>query len=124
MIYLAAFLTVTIFVIALWLFGIISVATKAVEVSRAAVRIIRDPDLSDEDKERKLQRSSLTLLGSFLSITVRGAAAVGASLLPMLALDAAGLASFWDVADFLATWEAIIGITVVLTLAFIARRWI
>ena len=122
MIYFAAFLTVTIFVIALWMFGIISVAIKAVEVSRESARTIRDPALSDEDKERTLQRASLTLLGSFLSITARAAAAIGASLLPMLAFDVAGLAPFWNVADFLATWEAIILISVMLTLVFLVRR--
>ena len=122
MIYLAAFLTVTIFVIALWMFGIIAVAAKAVEVSRASAKTIRDPALSDEDKERRLQRASLALLGGFCSISARAAAAVGVSLVPMLAFDLAGLATFWNVADFLATWEAIIVISVVLTLVFLVRR--
>jgi hypothetical protein len=40
----------------------------------------------------------------------------------MLAFDAVGLASFRDVADFLATWEAIILISVMLTLVFLVRR--
>ncbi len=122
MIYLAAFLSVSIFVITLWLFGIISVAIKAVEVSRESTKTIRNPALSDEYKERTLQRASLTLLGSFLSITARAAAAAGASLLPMLAFDVAGLASFRDVADFLATWEAIILVSAVLMLVYLVRR--
>ena len=122
MIYLAAFLSVSIFVITLWLFGIISVAIKTVEVSRESTKTIRNPALSDENKERTLQRASLTLLGSFLSITARAAAAVGASLLPMLAFDVAGLASFRDVADFLATWEAIILVSAVLMLVYLVRR--
>ncbi len=122
MIYLAAFLSVSIFVITLWLFGIISVAIKAVEVCRESTKTIRNPALSDENKERTLQRASLTLLGSFLSITARAAAAVGASLLPMLAFDVAGLASFRDVADFLATWEAIILVSAVLMLVYLVRR--
>ena len=122
MIYLAAFLSVSIFVITLWLFGIISVAIKAVEVSRESTKTIRNPALSDEKKERTLQRVSLTLLGSFLSITARATVAVGAALLPMLAFDVAGLASFRDVADFLATWEAIILVSAVLMLVYLVRR--
>ncbi len=120
--YLAAFLTVAIFVAALWLFGIVSVAANAVEISRDSTRTIRDPALSDEDKERTLQRASLTLLRSFVSITARGAAAIGASLLPMLAFEAAGLARFWDIVDFLSTWEAIIVASVLVTLAYLVRR--
>lgn len=122
MIYLAAFLSVSIFVITLWLFGTISVAIKTVEVSRESTKTIRNPALSDENKERTLQKASLTLLGSLLSITARAAAAVGASLLPMLAFDVAGLASFRDVADFLATWEAIILVSAVLMLVYLVRR--
>jgi hypothetical protein len=121
-IYLAAFLSVSIFVITLWLFGTISVAIKTVEVSRESTKTIRNPALSDENKERTLQKASLTLLGSLLSITARAAAAVGASLLPMLAFDVAGLANFRDVADFLATWEAIILVSAVLMLVYLVRR--
>jgi len=117
-IYLAAFLTVTVFVVALWWFGIVPAAAKAVAVSRDSATIIRDPALSDEDKERALQSASLTLLRGFLSITWRGAAAVGVSLLPMVVFDVVGLADFGAVADFLATWEAIVVASVVITLVY------
>lgn len=122
MIYLAAFLTLTVFVIALWMFGIVAAAAQAVAISRNSIRIIRDPALSDDDKERALRRASLTLFGSFLSITARGAAAFGASLLPMVAFDAAGLARFSKVADFLVTWQAILIASVMMTLAYLIGR--
>lgn len=118
MIYLAAFLTVTVFVVALWRLGIVPEATEAIAVSRNSAKSIRDPALSDEDKERLVRRASLTLLRGFLAITWRGAAAVGISLLPMLAFDVAGLADFRAVADFLATWEAIVVASVVITLVY------
>lgn len=122
MIYLAAFLTITVFIVALWLFRIVPAAAKAVEVSRVSARIMRDPALGDEEKERAVQKASLTLLWSFLSITARGAAAVGASLLPMLAFDVAGLARFGDVANFLATWETIVVASVLVTLVYLVGR--
>ena len=57
-----------------------------------------------------------------MSITLRGAAAVAASVLPMLAFDLAGLAGFWDIANYLATWEAILVASVALTLAYLVAR--
>jgi hypothetical protein len=121
-IYAAAILSVAIFLVALWSLRIIGIAAKALEISRHAVRTIRDPDLSDEDKERILQKASVALLGGFLSITLRTAAAIGTSLLPMLAFDVAGLASFWVVVEILASWEAIILFSVSLTLVCLVWR--
>jgi len=121
-IYLATFLTIATFVVALWLFGIVPAAAKALEVSRAAAKAIRDSTLSEEEKERTLQKSSLVLLRSFLSITARGAAALGVSLVPMLAFDLTGLAGFWVVADFAATWEVIIVASVLITLVYLVGK--
>ena len=59
---------------------------------------------------------------SFASIGARSLAAVGAALLPLLAFEATGLARFTAVTDWLATWEAIVLTTVLVTVGYYLRH--
>ena len=123
MILAGASLTIAFFVIAFWLSGVVPVAVRAVDTGRNAARTLRDPALDDEDKERALQRASLSLMGGFVSIVARAAAALGISVAPALVFEAVGLARFSDIAALLETWEMIIAASVILTaLCLVWRR--
>jgi sterol desaturase/sphingolipid hydroxylase (fatty acid hydroxylase superfamily) len=121
-IYAAAFLAVLFFVLALELSGVLQVGARAIQTSRSAAASMRNPTLSDEDKERRMQQASLTLVRSFVSIGARSLAAVAAALLPLLAFEVTGLARFTDVTGWLATWEAIVLTTVIVTVAYYLRH--
>ena len=122
MIYLAAFLAVLFFVLTLELLAVVQVSAQAIQTSRSAVETMRDLTLSDEDKEGRMQQASLTLVRSFVSIGARSLAAVGAALLPLLAFEVTGLARFTAVTGWLATWEAILLTTVLVTVAYYLRH--
>src|SRR5437773_2574333 len=106
--YLAALLATACFGIALRLFGIVTAAGKVIATSRDAAHCIRDPLLSDIEKEKMAQKASLSMMGGFLSILARGAGAFALSLLPLLALDALGVIRLSAVAHLLGTWQGIL----------------
>ena len=122
MVYLAAFLAVLFFVLTLELLSIVQVGARAIKTSRSAAESMRDPTLSDEDKERRTREASLTLVRCFVSIGARSLAAVGAALLPLLAFEVTGLARWTAVTGWLATWEAIVLTTVIMTVAYYLRH--
>ena len=89
MIYAAAFLAVLFFVFALGLLRVVHVGAEVIETSRAAAEVVRDPVLSDEEKELRMRRASVTLVRSFLSISLRTLAAVAAASLPLFVFELA-----------------------------------
>jgi hypothetical protein len=66
-----------------------------------------------------MQQASLSLLGNFVSITVRGAAALVLSFLVIYLADVAGMAGTREVVDLLSSPEAIVVTTVILTAAWV-----
>jgi hypothetical protein len=89
--------------------GLFPRAVRAMHTSRAAFHVINDSELADERKESLLQKYSLSLLKSFLDLSVRGAAAI---LIPIVALwivDVAGILSFNAVLDLALSWPFLIG---------------
>jgi hypothetical protein len=119
--YLGAVLAAACFMGALQLMGVVPLAGGVVDTTRAAARTLKDVGLSDADKERLLRKASASLLGTFVSITVRAAAALGAALLPLAAFQLAGLADVAVVAGFLATWPGLLLASVVMTVAYLVR---
>lgn len=120
MIYAVAALAIAVFMIAFVVLRIVAVAKSAIQTSRAASSALANPQLDDAHREQLIQRSSLSLLGNFISITIRGAVALGLSWLTLLAADAADLARLEDVVALLSSWQAIVVTTVVLTVAWLA----
>jgi len=93
------------FAIGLERLGVFSVALRAIQSARDASRVLRDSDLSDTEKERAVRAASLVLLQCFGSITLRSALAVGASLVPLFALQFAGLLRVSGVNRVLMSWS-------------------
>jgi hypothetical protein len=120
--YVAAALSIALFLICFWLFGVVPAAARIVSDARNAFSAIRNPELSDDAKEAAAQRASLALLGGLLSILARGAAAVAVSFAPVLAFDTLGLASRAETLALLVSWPAILATTAVMVLAFVLSR--
>lgn len=116
--YLAAVAAAAVFGFFIRFLRIVPVAREVVAVSRGAVACMRDPAISDLEKERAMQRASISLMRGFLSILGRSAAAVAAAALLLLALDAIRLARLSAVTDLLATWQGIVLTTVAMILVW------
>jgi hypothetical protein len=64
--------------------------------------------LSDGEKERLLQKASVTLLGMFASIMLRSVIAIAVAAVPLFGLQAAGLLDVVAAFDFLASWPGVL----------------
>ena len=122
MIYLSAILSIAIFTGSLWWFGITKAAATVVETGRHAVNVMRHPDLTEDHKEREVQRASLKLFGGFASILLRSCGAIGASALPVFFFDRLNLATYPEVMELFFSWTFILSITFVLTIMYIIYR--
>jgi hypothetical protein len=123
-IYLAAILAIAFFAVGLGMSGVVPAASGAVQTTGGATRILQDKTLTDLEKERGLQRASVSLLRSFVSIAVRGGSAFAAGTLPVVLFQVAGLARASEVTDWLVTWEAIVlaSASMILVWILIKRR--
>jgi len=119
--YVAAVLAAACFGLALRWLGVVAVARRVVATSREAAECIRDPALSDLEKEKMVQGASLSLMRGFLSILARGVGAFGLAALLLLALDAVGAARAADVTHWLATWQGIVVTSVVMLGAYFLK---
>ena len=104
----ASVLTVLFFLIAFHVLGLIAVARGALSQSRGAVAVMRDGDLSEDDKEAAVRRAALWLLRSTVSIIVRSVACLLISAIPVYALAAIGVTTPDDVLAFLSRWDVIL----------------
>src|SRR5690349_218258 len=95
------------FAVALRLCRTVPLAAMAIQTSRHAATLMFDPTLSDREKERAVQKSSLSLFAICCSIVGRGLLAVLLSLVPLVAFDAAGLVRFSSVTRWLTTWQGL-----------------
>lgn len=121
MTYAAAVVAVVCFAMAFDRLGVFAVARRAIESGLGASRVMRDAMLSDEEKERAIRAASLVLLRCFGSITLRSAAAVGASVLPLLAFHASGLVRLSAVNRFLLSWNGLALASGTVALLYFAR---
>ena len=118
----AAFSAVVCFLLAFQRLGVPKVASRALRTSRQGFESMRNEAISDTEKEMAVRRASVHLFRSVLSITTRTAGAFLISLGPLLLFGLTGLASVDHVAGFLATWPAIISISILMTAWFVVWR--
>lgn len=111
MIAATAISSIGVFLVALTLLKVVRSAGGAVATARGAVAAMRDEGIDDDARERAVRQASLGLLVAFASISVRGAAAAAASLLPIWLADMAGIAAAGHVIDFLSRWDVILAAT-------------
>ncbi len=118
MLYVAAAIAVATFLAAFQWLKLVPTAVAAADVAKQALASARDPRLSDDEKEALARKSSVRLLGSFVSISARGALAFAASVVPLFAIQALLHVPVGDVVSLLSSWPAII-VAFVLTTAVI-----
>lgn len=112
-----------VFVVCFRYSGLIKVAQDAITMAREAGQVMRNKTMSDDEKEVAVQKASIGLLGSFLQITIRAAIVLIGTFAVIWAGELIGLATSAAVTDFLLTWQAIVGLSVlVMIIAFVWRR--
>ena len=116
--------SIIVFLVALWLARVVPASAGAVAIARGALAAMRDAELDDAARERAVRRASLQLLATFFSILVRGAVAIGASLVPIWLADAASLAASDQVIEFLSRWDVIVIASIVIVIGYLVRMWL
>lgn len=113
------------FIFALWLSGVVRVASSVMGTARDALGVMHDESIDEMVRERAVQRASLRLMGAFTSILLRGALAFLASLVPIWIADLAGLAGIDEVTKYLSRWDVIVAATglIVAGYVFWTRLW-
>lgn len=119
----AAFLVVA-FLVLLQLMRVPARVTEIGTVGRSALATLRDPGLSDADKEKAMRAGSLRLLGLFLRIASATAVAL---LVPagVVALAATtGVVDFATVLECTLSWQVLLGATMLglVVMRVLARR--
>ncbi|MDZ5696215.1 sulfotransferase [Chelativorans sp. M5D2P16] len=87
-------------------------ALDAIGVAQEAVGVIADPDLTDEVKERHVQRAALSLLRSFVILLAIGAAACVSAAAFVIGGDLFGLFSIERAMGIATSWPFILWSTV------------
>lgn len=113
MIVFSAALAIAAFLVGFQAFGIVPTAARIVTMARAAGQVMSDKSLTDEVKEKEIQKAALSMLGGAFSIFFRVAATLLLTVLPVYLLSWIGLAPAEAVFGFLARIDVIIGATVI-----------
>jgi hypothetical protein len=121
MVLTAAVLAASVFMVALRAMAIPLAAARVVTVGREAARILADHGLGDDEKERLIRGASLALARSFGSIAARTGIALAAALLPLVALQVAGVVDVASVAAALATWPGVLLTSVAMTGLYLVK---
>jgi len=121
---LVSALSVAAFAAAFSSLGVVPAAQTAMTRAGSAGKVMRDPDLSDDIKEREVQKAALGLLASVVSIFTRSAGSLLAALIPVYLFAAFGGPTADAVFGFLAQWEVIVLTSILATglMVLIARR--
>jgi hypothetical protein len=110
------------FLAALDRLGVVREARSAIETSRGATAVVRDASLSDEHKERRLREASVSLLGVFVSLLLRGSAALALATVVLIGFELFGWSTLAEASRWLMSWPAILGFTAVAVFASTLRR--
>jgi len=101
-------LSVIAFVVAFSTFGVLAAARTAMSRANAAGQVMRNPALSDEEKEKQVQKAALGLLGSVMSIFARSLGSLIAAVVPVYLFAAFGGPTAQTVFAFLARLDVLI----------------
>lgn len=84
-----------------------------VALSRKSVQTLRDPGLSDDEKERITQANTLSMIRLLVVLIGGTVAALGFPLFFVWVLDQLGLLSLSDVLHALTRWDVLVAVSVV-----------
>lgn len=122
MIVFVAVSSIATFIIALWLFRIVPLGTKAILVSKDAVSTIRNNADDDMAREKAAQKASIVLMRIIFSILYRSVLTLAASLLPIWLADWLRWAKSEEVTAFLFRFDVISISSVVLLIIYFAGK--
>lgn len=106
-----AILVVGIFAILVHVVGLVNTTKEVFAVGRQASSTLRDSTLTDDDKERLTQQSSLKLFRLLAVLVVGIVISLSLPLAIIWLLQLANLFSLAGVMDMLLRWDFIIGVT-------------
>ena len=109
-----AAVSIVVFICGLRIFGVFRVAGSVLVSTQGAVAVLRDKELDDSAREKKLQRTALHLFGAFFSILIRSVLSLSASLFPIWFASFMGWVEIEHVIRFMSRWDVIAAITVVM----------
>ncbi|EKV28190.1 hypothetical protein C882_1191 [Caenispirillum salinarum AK4] len=118
--YLIASMVIGVFVAAFMGLGIVATARRVITVVRATMDAMRAPELTEDERETRVQRAGIRLLGLSTSLALRSVAALGAALMPVVIADTLGLAPHRIVMDRILSVEVLVSGTLIV---FIGIYW-
>ena len=101
---LAACLSLAVFMVLLKLLRVHSTAADALAISRRATRMLRNPRLSDDIKEKMARRYSLRLLARFFGIAVPGVISGAAAFGLLVLMDRLNMAPLDGTLGIMTDW--------------------
>ncbi|HSG97433.1 MAG TPA: hypothetical protein VLA11_05540 [Woeseiaceae bacterium] len=120
--YAGALFLVIGFIVILKIAGLVERSTRVIAISKQAVAVLRDEDMSDDEKENLMQSHAKQLAGLFFLLTIGGLAAVFLPFALIWAFDQAGLISVDSVLAVALSWPFITVTTVVIIIAIVVSR--
>lgn len=122
MVYLFLVLGLGLFVISLKFLGVVPRVTLVVANLQDATSVMKSSDLSEAEKEVKIQRAAVAMFRSLFSIALRSATTFAAPVVFVAAGSLAGLYTYEEAVQAAINWEFIVGSTVVMIGAFIVIK--
>lgn len=120
---LGCLIVILLFVFLIRRLNLVAYVHEVTARSRDAATIFRDPNLSDDEKEARMQKHSLRLLVLFVILVTGSAVALFAPIGVIWLLDLAGLFSLDGVLHTLMRWDFIAATTVLgIAVYFIVKR--
>ena len=118
----AAAFVVLAFLALLQVLGVVQRALEVTRRSKQALGVIRDPAMSDLQKEAAMQAHAKALFKQFFVITAAAAVALAAPVAAVAGLHACGLVDFGAALDRTMSWQVLVGATVVGALVLRSTR--
>ena len=122
---LGALFMVILFAVLLEVLGVVDRAREVVATSQTAMSALRNPDLSDDEKERTMQQSSVTMFKLLFFLVVGTAAAILIPLAVVWVAEQAGLVTVGAVLDLFLRWDFLIGSSLLGIAVYLAvAKWL
>ena len=121
MISVVAIFSIAVFLVALHFSGALRAGVAILPVARGALNTIQNQALGDDEKERAIQRATVRLARSLVSIVIRSAFTLAVSLVPLVAAEYFGWADIDEVIAFLSRWDVILIVSVAIIAGYILK---
>jgi uncharacterized oligopeptide transporter (OPT) family protein len=120
--YAGAIFLVVGFIFILKITKLVDKSYRVIDISRQSMAVLRNADMSEDDKESAMQSHAKQLAGLFFLITIGGLAAIFLPLALIWGLDYLNLISVDAVLQVAFSWTFIGVTTIVIVAALLLRR--